>query len=285
MMALKCDLNKTVINPGFAGAVFITVLLCFTANVYTDVAIDKNYSVFEVIFNLDKKIIQADYTFSWICVFTKCLSGYITMFIPIISVFPFMITFCAERNNGLIRFTIARTGKMRYYLSKFLSCFISGGLSVLLGVFVFGIFVKLYFPNTNTYEMYQDQLSLILPHGEFSAIIRTLISAFLYGAVSTLPAFMLSSFCKNPYLITCIPFMIIYIWNTSLEKIQLLLIEAEKWEELKKIYPYYPNSIITTLQHDLDKTGKTALIFNAVYTLALVTGFIVIMNLRTDKGA
>ena len=30
-----------------------------------------------------------------------------------------MVSSCAERNNGLMRFTISRTGKLRYYLSKF----------------------------------------------------------------------------------------------------------------------------------------------------------------------
>ena len=36
MKALKCDLNKSMLNIGYVGAVLLTTLLCFTAKAYTD---------------------------------------------------------------------------------------------------------------------------------------------------------------------------------------------------------------------------------------------------------
>lgn len=52
--AIKCDLNKSIINIGFAGAVLLTTVLAFTSSAYTDLATDKSYSVFESLFTLDK---------------------------------------------------------------------------------------------------------------------------------------------------------------------------------------------------------------------------------------
>jgi uncharacterized PurR-regulated membrane protein YhhQ (DUF165 family) len=59
--AIKCDLNKSIINIGFAGAVLLTTVLAFTSSAYTDLATDKSYSVFESLFTLDKNILISDF--------------------------------------------------------------------------------------------------------------------------------------------------------------------------------------------------------------------------------
>jgi ABC-type transport system involved in multi-copper enzyme maturation permease subunit len=257
--SLRCDLNKAVINLGFLGAAAVTAILCFTANVYTDMSNDKTYSVFEALFTLDKNIIKTDYSFAAIVVFKKALSGYITMFIPIIVAFPFMVSFCAERNNGLMRFTITRTGKYKYYLSKFFASFISGGLAVLLGVALFGAIIYLIFPNLSTYEIAADELEWIMPNGTFTIIGKMFLSAFLYGSVSTLPAFFLSSFCKNPYLITCVPFMLNYVWSTAINKAVAKGWENGDWDVYERLTPFSPDSITTvSYSTEFTETLKSA---------------------------
>lgn len=286
MKALRCDLNKSIINIGFLGAVIVTTVLCFTANVYTDPACGKCYSVFEALFTLDRQIIRIDYSFASIVVFKKALSGYISMFIPIIVAFPFMVSFCAERNNGLMRFTITRTGKYRYYLSKFFASFLSGGLAVMLGVALFGVIISAIFPSLSSYELSAEEFEWILPDSVFSTIVKIFLSSFLYGAVSTLPAFFLSSFCKNPYLITCIPFMLEFVWSTGISKAMTRGIENGDWEIYDKLRPFAPDSItvISYCTEFTDEVKKT-LAFNISYVLALFIGFVIIMNFRADKGA
>ena len=281
---LKCDLNKTIINLGFVGAVLTACILCFTTSAYVDSQTGRSYSAFEAVFTLDKEIIRTNYELSSICIFRKCLSGYITMFIPIIAAFPFMVTFCAERNSGLMRFTITRTGKIRYCISKFFACIISAGLAVMLGAALFGITVMLLFPEFSAYDVPAEQLELIMPNGVFSEICKTLAAAFLYGAISSMQAFFLSSFCKNPYMITCIPFLVTYIWNTSLNKLQNSFLYLQQWEKMNKISPFYPNSITYVVLSEFDNSAKTAVIFNCAYLLVLLVLFIVIMDLRKDSG-
>ena len=55
---LRCDLDKTICNPGFLGAVILISVLCFTASAYHDAATDETYSVFEAIFNIDREVMQ-----------------------------------------------------------------------------------------------------------------------------------------------------------------------------------------------------------------------------------
>ena len=219
MKSLKCDLNKSIINIGFLGAVLITGVLCFTSFAYVDPTTEKTYSVFEALFTLDRDFINEHYEFSSILIFRGAMSGYIPMFLPIIVAFPFMMSFCAERNNGLMRFTITRIGKYKYYFSKFFASLISGGLAVLLGVLFFGVISAIFFPNIESYNIPADELNYMLLNNLPVTVFKILGSAFVYGAISALPAFLLSSFCKNPYIITCVPFLFVYIWNTALDKI------------------------------------------------------------------
>lgn len=284
LRSLKCDLEKSIFNGGFVGAFIISTILCFTASVYTDSSTSKIYSVFEAVSSLDPKVIHKDYMLSSVFVFRQALSGYITMFIPIIAVFPFMVTFCAERNSGLMRFTITRTGKIKYSLSKFFACTISGGLSVFLGVCLFGIISAIVFPTLSSYNIESQELEFILSDGEFKTVLKTLVCSFVYGAISSLPAFFLSSFCKNPYVITCIPFMFIYIWDTALSKISLEFVVKNNFEMSQKIYAFMPNSIISVIDSGLEGTGKTSLLFNIIYIIVLFLGFVLIMNMRKDKG-
>ena len=288
LRTLKCDLNKSVVNIGFVGAAVMSCILCFTSSVYYDAFIDKSYSVFEAFFTLEKELIDTDDRFASIFVFMGGLSGYISMFMPIVVAFPFMVSFCAERNNGLIRFTITRAGKYRYYFSKFFAAMISGGLAVTLGVMLYGIVVFAAFPPLSNYTIAAEDLMYRLPHGVLKSIVLRLISSFIYGAISCLPAFFISSFCKNPYIITCLPFMLIYVWNTALSKITANALANMDYELFDKIEPFYPDAIKSIPFYDfsqLSEIQKNTIIFNVGYLLVLLVGFVIVMNLRTDKGS
>ena len=116
---------------------------------------------------------------------------------------------------------------------------------------------------------------------------KILASSFIYGAFSTLPAFFLSSFCKNPYIITCLPFMLIYVWYTAINKLTIKAFELGDMEIYEKIAPFQPNSsaqIIHIKFSEMTVADQKTLIFNGVYLTAVLAGFIVIMNLRTDQG-
>ncbi len=284
---LKQDFDKTIKNIGFLAAVLLTCILGFTAQAYSEPTINKTYSIFEAIFTFDKEFIEQNSDFASVLMFRNGLTGYVTMFAPIIVAFPFMVTFCAERNNGLIRFTITRTGKMRYYLSKFIVSFVSGGLAMLLGMALFGAVMWLIFPSYKSYDIEPEFLEYIIPGGAFQTVARHLLSTFLYGAFSTLPAFLISSFCKNPYIITCLPFMLTYVWTTAISKLMSKAFEAMDYDAYDKISPFAPDSVQRLAYmhfNDIQPVMRNTLIFNSVYFLVVLTGFILIMNMRTDKG-
>lgn len=286
---LRQDLNKTVLNIGFLGAALMTCLLCFTATAYTDPSNQKSYTIMEAFYSFDKQFVQSNKVFASVRLFTSGLSGYITMFIPIIVAFPFMVSFCSERNNGLMRFTISRTGKLRYYLSKFFASFLGGGLAVLIGLVLYGIAVYIMFPSLSSYPP-DPWLTEFEQPGEIEMVVRMLASGFIYGAFSTLPAFLLSSFCKNPYIITCLPFMLVYIWTTAIRKLQFKAFEnymdfdQSYYDKLAAFSPDSPQYVPGVFFDEMSDMLKYVLWFNGIYLAVILIGFIVIMNLRIDKG-
>ena len=280
---LKCDLKKSVVNIGFAAAVITAVILCFTASAYVDSSNDKDYSVFEAVFTLDK--FADDFTLSSIIIFGKALSGYIGLFMPVIAAFPFMVTFCSERNSGFMRLSVIRSGKNKYYISKFLSSVISGGLAVTLGVLIYGIIVALIFPSLSDYEISSEMLRIYTPNGTAAVAAKVLINAFIYGAVAVLPAFFLSSFCNDPYIITCVPFLLKFIQDTALNKISSDFIINGKYDKLNMLIPFYPDSLVQiTNRNTFDGVFIATIIINAAYVFLVLAGFITIMNKRIDKG-
>lgn len=204
---LKTDLKKTLLSPSFLLAVLAVFVLSFTAEAWTNYDTGKSSTVLEGIF-------MQDYP-SEVCsafIFKSSFNGYLPMFVSTIAALPAVGLICSERKSGALIFNITRCGKNNYCLSKFISTFVSSGLSVTLGRILFCIFVYLIFPPLGETDINQEIINLRLFAGsEFLTAMVNIISAFLIGSISAMPAFLLCSFCSNLYINVCIPCLIFYI--------------------------------------------------------------------------
>ena len=282
--AIYSDIKKSILNIGFVGAIVVTFILCFATEVYNDPTNDKAYSVFEMIFSSDSEILLSQISMSSIMVFEKALIGYGNMFLPIVASFPFVVCFCAERNSGYMRFSISRSCKIRYYISKFISCILSGGLAVMFGVLLFGIVADIILPAIDSFSSASDSISVFYPDGLTVAVVKKLISAMLHGIFATLPAFLICSFCRNPYMILCLPFLFMYIWETLINKFTLAGFEQGDFNVFNTISPYSPYSASDLLYPLEAERLIPTLIVNILLILIALTGFILFMNKRTDRG-
>lgn len=278
--ALKCDLLRTLKNSGFVFAVIITAVLCFSVQIYSDTSNGKVYSVFEAIFSLERSVMSERFEFAPPIIISKALSGYSAMVLPVTAALPFVMSFISERNSRNIRFTISRTGRIKYCISKFVSAVLGGGACTLLGIALFGAAVYILFPCSQPAETIMD----ILPDGTVQTLVHKALSGFVYGAASVLPAFFLCSFCTNPYLILCVPFLLKFILETILSAVQTDLAAAGDFDIYEKLLPFYPSS--AGLLFDMQPNGTFALTaaVNLTAALAAFAGFSIIMEKRTDRG-
>lgn len=206
---LKEDLKKAVLSPAFLLAVLAVLVLSLTAAAWTNYETGKIYSVLEAVImrNYPNEVCS-------IFVFQSSFSGYLPMFVSSIAALPVVSIMCGERKSGAVRFIVSRSGKKNYCLSKFICSFICGGLSVVLGRALFGIFIYTAFPPLSQVNIPLEILNLrLLRSSEFLTVAANILSSFLVGAISSLPAFFLCSFCSNLYINICVPCLIYYVLN------------------------------------------------------------------------
>lgn len=204
-------------------------------------------------------------SFTSVQILYNSISPYITLFLPVLSSIPFVTVFCAERISGGMRFTITRSGKNVYCISKFISAIISGGLAVMFGFIPYSVVVYFEFPDNNA---------------EISEFMKMYAGMGLYGMVSVLPAFFLSSFIKNKYMICCFPFIFMHFYYTTISKIQDILNAHKKDDVVLKIIFLYPRE----LKNVFITENADVVIYNLVLAVSAIIGFTIIMNRRLDYG-
>ena len=277
---LKCDLARIISSWAFIAAIIVTAVLCFSAQVYADYGSGRTYSVIEVLFSLDRGVVAANSDFYAPMIIRKALTGYSAMAMPITASFPFVMSFIGERNSGNMQYTISRTSRGKYYISKFITAVTSGGLCTALGVIFFGVCVFILFPNVYPPELTE----WAFPNGVLAGLAKKLLSAFIYGATSVLPAFLLCAFCKNPYIVLCFPFMLKFIAETFLKKVQANAWATGNYEATEHIEPFYPDAASQLVDRPVDKTFWVIIAVNVIAAAIAFAGFAAIMENRSDRG-
>lgn len=276
---LKCDLHKTMLSTGFVAAIFVAFLLCFTENIYIDSSTMQAYSVFEALFRFNRAFMERDISFCSLSVFKSTFSGYSAMFLPVLASFPFVFSQSAERNSGNIRFAIFRTKRLKYYLSKFICAVLGGGICVMLGVLLFGIVSWCIFPGLECYP--QPDTEYFAPDGVLAEIGKKLLSALIYGGINAVPAFFLSSFCRNRYIILCVPFLARFMLDTAAKKITTDLPDHKIYE---MVFPFESCAPSQIPYLNAGATLYSTIAVTVFFSAAMLLGYIIIMERRTDKG-
>ncbi len=276
---LKCDFQKTLVSFGFPAAILVTFLLCFTESVYIDTSTMKEFSAFEALFKFNRSFMESQTSFCSLSVYKSALGGYSAMFLPILASFPFVFSQSAERNSGNIRFSIFRKSRLKYYCSKFVCAALSGGICVMLGAALFGIFSFFAFPGL---ECYSPSLAeRYAPDGVLAEIPRKLLSSLIYGAVNAIPAFFLSSFCRNRYMILCVPFLLRFMLDTAIKKI---LTSSKDGEVFQRVFPFKSDASAQIPYLEAGPTLYSTIAVVVVFSALMLLGYIIIMEQRTDKG-
>ena len=164
-----------------------------------------------------------------------------------------------------MRFVIIRSGKYKYCVSKFISAVLSGGTAVMSGFMLYSIAICFSFSN--------EGLSAI-------ELIKMYIGMGIYGMISVLPAFFLSAFIRNKYMICCFPFIFMHFYYTTVSKVQDIFNARDRWDIVIKMYFLYPSNI----KEVLFDVNAGIIIYHAVLAIAALVGFTVIMNRRLDYG-
>lgn len=252
------DFVKKATGYGFYLGVILTFILCIFAPVYFDFSSCENYTTIRCLSEFNRTFMMNDITLCSYNIAIQGCDGFLSMFTPIIVSFVSVPIICDEYNSGNKRFNILRTTKFNYYISKYITSSICGGLVLMLGYCLYIIFSYSFFPNVSNYplEMHQEFMDNIInteprfeEHGYFYMLLKKCMGVFIYGVIASVPAIILSNIIRNKYLVICIPFFVKYVTVQSCSKFSSELMEKTENTEalsLNVIKTINPDSLLNS---------------------------------------
>lgn len=147
----KSEITRCFNNYGFFIAIiFSMILVIWYSLVKIPYAIEMNYSLL----NGNEGFYETSFT-NWL--FTRNMytqSQIFYLMFPFLATIPFGTSFFVDRNSGYIKNVYIRTNKFDYLISKYLSVFISGGISAIFPMLFSFCIVSAFLPSVNPESSY-----------------------------------------------------------------------------------------------------------------------------------
>lgn len=211
LRSLKMQLCRMFVSPVPAVCVLMILALCCVTNVYTDPESGKGYSVATMLLSGDIAQFAADNQVVRENVVRSAMSSWLIMFAPVICVLPFVKSVSTEKSS-LKRFEMHRCGKGVFAVTRLLVGMLTSAAILCVG---YKLFIALSFGLFPSAAEVDENIVRAALHGMSFAgfYFSRLAGAFIMGAVCTLPAYIISIFNSNKYMMTCIPFMLLHFYN------------------------------------------------------------------------
>ena len=227
---MRKELFRMVCSVWFVLGICFTFALCFFSELVTG---EHSYTIIQVLRNMSPAEIAGEPQLLPDVALRNAFSGYVTLFLPIVSALPMIQLLHVERGSGYKRFYMSRRSCREYYWNKWIAGMLSGALMLLIATIFFHIFLALSLP-----EMDAETLKMAgyTVRNRVFNIGRTYIGILVYGAFSVIPAILISSFTNNFYFVLCLPFMFSYFWDVAMSSLA-------KWMRAQQMSEIYSNVI------------------------------------------
>lgn len=200
---MTMEFKKIFNSYSVYGMALVVVMLCFLIPIYNEDRSRTNYLY--VFFMCNKEDILNSATYTADCIISNVTSGYFIMFAPMIVSLALIPIFCEEKESGLIRYLLPRSGFSAMTKGSFIASQLVGGIVLLMGYIIFFAIVIAHSVFIGEAE-FMDLLS-----ENWFEMINLCIGTFLYGVVCSSFTFLTSIFVKNRYLLASIPYMFLWI--------------------------------------------------------------------------
>ncbi|KXZ13009.1 ABC transporter permease [Bacillus nakamurai] len=185
----------------FAIDIFISIYQKFTLPYF-----DKDHLSFSLYF--------------WLGTNDSVISGILIFLFVLISCLPYSTSVLEEKQNGYFQFVISRCSLLKYFSSKVITAFISGGFLFIFPFALSFILMLIMFGNKLPYSEFIDNYGMfhqiVKYHPSIYMAIYILILFYYAGSFAILGMF-LSTFLKNRYLAYLSPFLIILVLEPVFE--------------------------------------------------------------------
>lgn len=283
------ELKELVWNLRF----WILVLVAFGLCMFIPVAsYGKITTCFDILFFVPKEEILSEKSgFTFLSVMGELRSGAFGMLAPLLAGLAVLPVVCGEQESGLFRLILIRCGKVKTILGKLCASLLGGGLVITLGYFLAGLVMVSRIPHgeaaleadlTQNGFYWLPRSVTQLPGPVVTAIFFLELTAgvLFYGMVCALWTYLLSAVIQNRYVLSCIPYM--GIWLVARWSDAALLRIGEENVMVRFFLAVEPGSVMTFLQHT--REGLVQIIFYTLLSALSVWIQLMALNNRKDCG-
>lgn len=251
---LKTDLYRCFCNLVFPLSVLGVTFVCLLSECYVDET-EKSYTVLSVILarqQMAAVIQQLNYFEVW----EAGIGQWAHIILPFLLTASYLSYFSEERSSGVILFYQIRSSKWTYCIAKTLCSMLLGGVVLTAGYLLYGCIVVWNFGGAGL--LWQD-VRQILSRTAF---------VFIYGMLFSIYGYAVSVFFRDKNILMTFPMMLSYLFSSVLTKIQIGLINHEKWDAFRRFQMISMENIIG--YQSIRSKLFTVSIFTGVYILCLL---------------
>lgn len=136
---------------------------------------------------------------------------------PLLISIPYGWSYCAERRSGYVKNVVIRSGRTRYYLSKYMALFLSGGLAMVIPLLFNFLLTAMFVPAVTPDPSYATAygmgassfLSMFFFSQPFLYVFLYLLMDFLFGGLIACMCFAVSALIRIRVAVVLLPFFIL----------------------------------------------------------------------------
>lgn len=204
---MRKELLRMLRSIWFVLGICFTLALCFFSEIVIG---ERTYTIVQVLQNMSRSEMAQEPQLMAAVALRNAFSGYVSLFVPVVSALPMVQLLHIETQSGYKRFYMGRKPRREYYWNKWTAGMLSGALMMLIVAVLFQAFMAFSLPGVDAEMM---EMMGYTSGKRILNLVRTYIGVLVYGAFSVIPALFISSFTSNSYFVICLPFMLSYFWD------------------------------------------------------------------------
>lgn len=196
------------------------------------------------------------------------------LILPILAAIPYADTFFTDKESGFIKNVFVRVDKKYYYIAKYITVFIFGGLVILIPLVINLILTATLMPSlipqvtSLTYTVGGISMwNSIFYTNPYLYVFMYLALDFIFGGIFATIALSISFFVNSRFIVLVTPFIIVFSFSTLLKLLQLSVFD--------------PFIFLNPVQPHLNITFSSVLII-MIISLLLSAGVFLIKGVRNE---
>lgn len=197
------ELKKTVGKGSFFALILAVAFLCLCIPVSRDDGTMTN--CLSVLFQVSGEEYVMSDSLKLPSLMRSVISGYFIMLAPMIVSLSILPILCEEKESGMVRYILPRSGKKASVTGSFLAAVWSGGLVVVAGYLLVFIILAIH-------AYFMGGISCVsMNTQEIQRMVIRIVGVWIYGMICAVWTYLISIFLRNRYLLSCIPYIFLYL--------------------------------------------------------------------------